>query len=87
MTDLKQIEKWADRKDENQHPLEFYIEHREQYPPDLTRSWLSRIDSGLYKSLLRHGELEQAIPEADESAVAMGRKIGKWSHTKHAYKK
>ena len=43
-------------------PLSFFREHKRTYG-ELSRTELSEFDRGLYRSLLKHGQLEQAIPE------------------------
>ena len=42
-------------------PLDFFRAHEEYH--GLTRYELSLRDSGLYKTLLKHGQLKEAIPE------------------------
>ena len=63
------------RKYEN-GALAYFREHSELYA-GMNRGQLSKKDSGLYRTLLREGTLELAIPVAKESSVNVGKRNGK----------
>lgn len=63
--------RWAERENKEMNPLDFFREH---YDDSITRSRLARQDHGLYRILTRKGLLDQAIPQADDQAVARGKK-------------
>ena len=60
----------------NGNPLAYFISNFDLYV-GMNRSRLSGSDPGLYKALGRAGQLEKAIPEANELSVELGRKVGK----------
>lgn len=61
----------------NGNPLAYYREHFEEFGEYKNRSQLSRGDSGMHRALIRYGQLEEAIPEANQMAVELGRALGK----------
>ncbi len=44
-------------------PLDYYLKHPELH--SLSRFELSQEDSGLYRSLVRNGEIDEAIPQKE----------------------
>jgi len=58
------------------NPLAYYKKHYEQYK-GMNRKDLSVYDSGLYRALLRAGQIEEAIPDSNLLFVESGRKGGK----------
>ena len=65
----KVIPRWAEREDKQEDPVTFFHKY---YSPQIGRSQLSRTDNALYRSLLRSGSLEEAIPDVDIDAVYTG---------------
>ena len=52
--------KWAERKDKDQNPLDFF---RENYDSEMTRGKLKQIDQNLYKRL-KKDKLLEGVPFA-----------------------
>jgi len=61
----------------NGNPLAYFRSHPEEFEQYKNRSQLSKGDSGMYRSLSRAEQLEEAIPEADELLVERGRMVGR----------
>ena len=54
--------KFGRRNYKGKSPLDFFMENSETYQ-DMTRVELQKFDGGLYSSLWRRGQLDEAIPE------------------------
>jgi transcriptional regulator with GAF, ATPase, and Fis domain len=65
------------RRNYDGNPLSYFRSHLEDFEQYKNRSQLAKGDKGMYRALIRASQLEEAIPEADEFHVRMGRKGGK----------
>lgn len=60
-------------------PLEYYNENYDRYK-GMNRSQLAKEDNALYVALLRHGQIDLAIPEFDKAKSERGRRGGMSKH-------
>ena len=56
-------------------PLDYFLANPDKFR-GLGRFQVYNLDRGLHKSLLRWGQMDEAIPDADESKVEAGRMGG-----------
>jgi hypothetical protein len=60
-------------------PLDYFLDHKNLI--DKSRFELSLIDPGLYRSLLRWEQIDEAIPDVEEWRVEAGRKGGEVTYS------